>query len=405
MSRLSGASPFLGDNKQETYHNITAIIYDFDDEYFSGTSELAKDFIRKLFVKDVRKRAKVDDCLQHPWIKPKEKQHEDVRKSAVINIDNLKTFIARKRWKQSLRVVCLCNRLSRSIQLRKSQDTLDSRNTLAEEPRKSNMASSSSWSEDSSLCGEDASLDSPVFSSLDSPSSPGFDSPASSTLNSPTISSTDNAKKESFGSTTNTNFASLTSRFRSPNSGLLPKITENTALTPIESPITSAFVVPVSDSLVSATAYIPCILDSPPVEQPVISTSLESSMSTTSSYFSSNSSVPFRADAFSYDGSREGIVSLDTSPTIIRNPKLASLSNEDEIGPKSTAEVLVSPTTIEDSCNPKPLDAILNTDNLAVNGPSDIIPTKATSNLKSKPPSDFYKPTSCTVTTDFHYTF
>lgn len=52
--RLSGASPFLGDTKQETLANITAVSYDFDEEFFSQTSELAKDFIRKLLVKETR---------------------------------------------------------------------------------------------------------------------------------------------------------------------------------------------------------------------------------------------------------------------------------------------------------------------------------------------------------------
>ena len=52
--RLSGASPFLGENQQETYHNITAVNYEFDEEFFNGTSELAKGFIRSLLVKDKR---------------------------------------------------------------------------------------------------------------------------------------------------------------------------------------------------------------------------------------------------------------------------------------------------------------------------------------------------------------
>ena len=51
---LSGASPFLGDTKQETLGNISAMNYDFDDELFSNTSELAKSFIRQLLVKDTR---------------------------------------------------------------------------------------------------------------------------------------------------------------------------------------------------------------------------------------------------------------------------------------------------------------------------------------------------------------
>ncbi|KAM6989352.1 death-associated protein kinase 3 [Tautogolabrus adspersus] len=66
---LSGASPFLGETKQETLTNISAVNYDFDEEYFSNTSELAKDFIRRLLVKDPKKRMTIDDSLEHPWIK------------------------------------------------------------------------------------------------------------------------------------------------------------------------------------------------------------------------------------------------------------------------------------------------------------------------------------------------
>ncbi|OWK07180.1 DAPK1, partial [Cervus elaphus hippelaphus] len=49
---LSGASPFLGDTKQETLANVSAVNYEFEEEYFSNTSALAKDFIRRLLVKD-----------------------------------------------------------------------------------------------------------------------------------------------------------------------------------------------------------------------------------------------------------------------------------------------------------------------------------------------------------------
>ncbi|XP_068458556.1 death-associated protein kinase 3 [Clinocottus analis] len=66
---LSGASPFLGETKQETLTNISGVNYDFDEEYFSNTSELAKDFIRRLLVKDPKKRMTIDDSLEHPWIK------------------------------------------------------------------------------------------------------------------------------------------------------------------------------------------------------------------------------------------------------------------------------------------------------------------------------------------------
>lgn len=49
---LSGASPFLGETKQETLANVSAVNYEFEEEFFSNTSALAKDFIRRLLVKD-----------------------------------------------------------------------------------------------------------------------------------------------------------------------------------------------------------------------------------------------------------------------------------------------------------------------------------------------------------------
>lgn len=49
---LSGASPFLGEDNQETYANVAACQYQFDEGYFCTVSEIAKDFIRSLLIKD-----------------------------------------------------------------------------------------------------------------------------------------------------------------------------------------------------------------------------------------------------------------------------------------------------------------------------------------------------------------
>lgn len=49
---LSGASPFLGESKQDTLDNISAVSYDFDEEFFGHTSETAKKFIGQLLEKD-----------------------------------------------------------------------------------------------------------------------------------------------------------------------------------------------------------------------------------------------------------------------------------------------------------------------------------------------------------------
>ncbi|KAI4872203.1 hypothetical protein NFI96_031036 [Prochilodus magdalenae] len=66
---LSGASPFLGESKQETLANISAVNFEFDEEFFGSTSELAKSFIRQLLTKDSRKRLTIEGALNHPWIK------------------------------------------------------------------------------------------------------------------------------------------------------------------------------------------------------------------------------------------------------------------------------------------------------------------------------------------------
>lgn len=44
----------MGDSKTETFDNITKVDYDFDDEYFGDTSDLAKGFIDGLLIKDPR---------------------------------------------------------------------------------------------------------------------------------------------------------------------------------------------------------------------------------------------------------------------------------------------------------------------------------------------------------------
>ncbi|XP_069480507.1 death-associated protein kinase 2 isoform X2 [Ambystoma mexicanum] len=112
---LSGASPFLGDTKQETLANITAVSYEFDEEFFSHTSDLAKDFIRKLLVKDTRKRLSIKEALTHPWITPVDKRQAMVRRESVINLENFKKQYARRRWKLTISIVSLCNHLSRSL--------------------------------------------------------------------------------------------------------------------------------------------------------------------------------------------------------------------------------------------------------------------------------------------------
>ncbi|NXK18381.1 DAPK2 kinase, partial [Arenaria interpres] len=49
---LSGLSPFQGETDAETLSNVVAGAYAFEERCFSQTSEMAKDFIRQLLVKE-----------------------------------------------------------------------------------------------------------------------------------------------------------------------------------------------------------------------------------------------------------------------------------------------------------------------------------------------------------------
>ena len=51
---LSGLSPLLGEDNNETLANVTAVEWDFEDESFDVISDEAKDFIAQLMVKSPR---------------------------------------------------------------------------------------------------------------------------------------------------------------------------------------------------------------------------------------------------------------------------------------------------------------------------------------------------------------
>ncbi|ROT71757.1 projectin [Penaeus vannamei] len=66
---LSGLSPFAGENDIETLKNVKACDWDFDEEAFANVSNEAKDFIRRLLVKNKEKRLTAHECLMHAWLR------------------------------------------------------------------------------------------------------------------------------------------------------------------------------------------------------------------------------------------------------------------------------------------------------------------------------------------------
>lgn len=65
---LTGISPFLGNNKQETFLNISQMNLSYSEEEFDVVSESAVDFIKKLLVQKPEDRATAEECLKHPWL-------------------------------------------------------------------------------------------------------------------------------------------------------------------------------------------------------------------------------------------------------------------------------------------------------------------------------------------------
>ncbi|CAH8540479.1 unnamed protein product [Heterobilharzia americana] len=94
---LTGISPFAGDTQLETFQNILDCIVDYSREEIENVSDLAKDFIQRLLIKNPRKRATVNECLQHPWIKPKDNKQSTCRRDSLISkekLSSLRHFIA-----------------------------------------------------------------------------------------------------------------------------------------------------------------------------------------------------------------------------------------------------------------------------------------------------------------------
>ncbi len=48
---LTGESPFLGEEKQETFLNVSQVNVDYSQDVFQGISDLAVDFIQSLLIK------------------------------------------------------------------------------------------------------------------------------------------------------------------------------------------------------------------------------------------------------------------------------------------------------------------------------------------------------------------
>ena len=98
---LSGCSPFLGDDDQETYANIASVDYEMDEEEFGKISQEAKDLIENLLVKAPKKRLTGQRCLEHAWMQAETSQSAK-ENSTRIDTKSLRAFVARRKWQANV---------------------------------------------------------------------------------------------------------------------------------------------------------------------------------------------------------------------------------------------------------------------------------------------------------------
>jgi len=92
---LAGYPPFYADDDAAMFERIMNCDYDFDDECWDDVSHSAKDFIRKLLIKEPDQRLTAVDALNHDWLT------EDSTPNTTLNIgDNFAEYNSRRKEEQ-----------------------------------------------------------------------------------------------------------------------------------------------------------------------------------------------------------------------------------------------------------------------------------------------------------------
>ncbi|KRT83908.1 protein kinase, partial [Oryctes borbonicus] len=144
--RLSGLSPFMGDNDAETFANITRAEYDFEDEAFSTVSQDARDFIGALLIKRKEDRLSAEECLKHTWLDP-----ENHIETVVISTDKLKKFIIRRKWQKTGNAIRALGRMATLSASRRNSSSSLSSNSPRPSISGNNQSRMSSLNEEESV--------------------------------------------------------------------------------------------------------------------------------------------------------------------------------------------------------------------------------------------------------------
>lgn len=104
---LGGYQPFHASDDKKLNRLVINGKYEFHNEYWSNISQEAKDLIRGMLTVNPHKRLTVQQALAHPWMNV-ELKNENLN----ANLEKLKNYQARSRWKTGIRTVLMLNRLN-----------------------------------------------------------------------------------------------------------------------------------------------------------------------------------------------------------------------------------------------------------------------------------------------------
>ncbi|KAK8671509.1 hypothetical protein V6N13_038103 [Hibiscus sabdariffa] len=101
---LSGVPPFWAENEQGIFEEVLHGDLDFDSDPWPSISESAKDLVRRMLIRDPRKRLTAHEVLCHPWIQIDGVAPDKPLDSAVLS--RMKQFSAMNKLKKmALRVI------------------------------------------------------------------------------------------------------------------------------------------------------------------------------------------------------------------------------------------------------------------------------------------------------------
>lgn len=104
---LCGYPPFYAETREELKKKIVAGEIEFEDKHWSKISESAKELVRKMLKINPEERISAEEALKHPWV-----TQEAASSATTIDVNELKQFNAKRRFRSATRSIIAANRIS-----------------------------------------------------------------------------------------------------------------------------------------------------------------------------------------------------------------------------------------------------------------------------------------------------